>query len=187
MSNNQIVRSTRRGLSLATAAKTSLATASRQRQQGILICDVSGSMDARDAGGGRRRIDALRSIVEDLRSQSPAMQVIAFASSAQISPGLLPEPHGGTALHLALDLAAQIAGQTGRVVLVSDGEPDSESAALTAARPLPRLDVFYVGPEGGSGESFLRRLAAQCGGQYQATTLEQPQQIRQKIAGFLNG
>lgn len=187
MSSNQIVRSERRSLSLATAAKTTLAQAAGRRQQAILVCDVSGSMDTRDAGNGQRRIDALRAIVEDLRRQFPAMQVIAFASSAQVCPGPLPEPHGGTALHLALDLAMQIVNSQSRIILISDGEPDSESAALQSARHLPRLDVFYVGPEGGVGESFLRRLADQCGGQYQATTLNQPRQIQQKIAGLLAG
>jgi len=99
--------------------------------------------------------------------------LLAFASSPAWASAL-PEPGGGTALHLALDFARPAVKPESVVCLISDGLPDSTDAALEAARRFPaRLNVFYVGPEGGPGQRFLQELAAASGGQFRTCRLDQ--------------
>jgi len=169
VSSQQVAKA--RPRTLAEAAKATLAKA---EGQGLLICDVSGSMDMRDAPGGKRRIDALRDVVARLRQRFPALRVVAFSSQPMIASLALPEPSGSTALHLALDFAAPMARGMKAVCLISDGEPDDPALAMAAARRFGRrIEVFYVGPEGGHGARFLASLAAATGGQYQQATLGQ--------------
>lgn len=157
--------------SLAEVARQAI---SKAQNQGLLICDVSGSMDMNDAPGRKRRIDALREVVSQLRHRFPALRIVAFSSQPMLVSLALPEPGGNTALHLALDFAAPLARPNEAVCLITDGEPDDEAAALAAARRFGRrIEVFYVGPEGGRGQRFLSQLAAITGGAYQRATLGQ--------------
>jgi hypothetical protein len=126
----------------------------------IVLADVSSSMV--EAAGARTKIEVLR---EALATVPPA-RLIAFASTPIeiASPAALPAPSGGTALHLALDLAATM--RPARSLVVSDGEPDSEDAALEASERVPGvIDVLYCGPDSNRrAVAFLRRLArAGCG------------------------
>jgi len=162
-----------RGLTLSQAARQVMAAQAAIKNPAILICDVSGSMSEHDAPGHRRRIDALRDVVLQLRRDYPQIRLLAFASRPAWVVAL-PEPGGGTALHLALDFARPAVKTESVVCLISDGLPDSTDAALEAARRFPaRLNVFYVGPEGGLGQRFLQELAAASGGQFRTCRLDQ--------------
>lgn len=92
--------------------------------------------------GARRKIDILGDVLRPLLIEQPGVSVIAFHSYAEVLVGLesgrlvLPEPAGSTALHLALEAVAAQQPKRDRVVVLSDGEPDSEGAALAAARAL---------------------------------------------------
>ena len=53
-----------------------------------------------------------------------------------------------------------------RFIVISDGEPSSESEALNVAKTYKnKIDTIYVGPENGDGQEFLRKLAKASGGQ----------------------
>jgi hypothetical protein len=127
----------------------------------LILADVSSSMDER--AGSRRRIDILRDAVDTVLPQTPNGRLIAFHSiPSEVT--LLPEPQGGTALHLALQYAASLRPR--RTLVISDGEPDDEAAALAQAEKLTgTIDVIYVGDDSNhKAIAFMRKLArAGCG------------------------
>ena len=54
-----------------------------------------------------------------------------------------------------------------RFVIISDGEPNSREETLAAARLIQgKIDVVYVGAEGGEGRRFLEQLAKAGRGQF---------------------
>jgi Mg-chelatase subunit ChlD len=135
----------------------------------VVIVDTSGSMSEDDAPGGRSRYAAACAELATLQGNHPGkIGVIAFSTTVQFCPGGVP-PYfgGGTDLAAALDKARPVNGLCDLVV-ISDGHPDDESAALAAARRFTEshISTVYVGPEGGAGAHFLRRLAAASGGQH---------------------
>jgi Mg-chelatase subunit ChlD len=129
----------------------------------VLLCDVSASMD--ETAGRRRKIDILRDALADLAVLKA--QLVAFSTHAMpvARPQDLPEPDGGTALHHGLDAAARY--RPSRTVVISDGRPNSQRAALAAAERVPgRIDVVYCGPDSDIvAIDFMRRLARVGGGQ----------------------
>lgn len=140
-----------RPLSLAQRAAAALGRpAPPEPQKVCLLLDVSGSM-IDPSEPGVRKIDALRNIVRTLE----APLIYAFSRKCvRVSRETIPDPDGGTALHRAF---AQIkAHKITRAVLITDGLPDDEEAALLAASGLA-LDIFYVGPA--PKPAFLDRLA----------------------------
>jgi hypothetical protein len=130
----------------------------------VLLADCSSSMA--EAAGGRTKAAILREALDSVWPDCPGAVLIAFGSTAQAvgSPSELPSPAGGTALHLALEAAT--AHRPRRSVVISDGRPDSEDAALDAAAGLPGLiDVIYCGPDSdATALDFMRRLARTGGG-----------------------
>ena len=133
----------------------------------VIICDSSGSMAANDSRGNRSRYDVAVEELARLQNNNPGkVAVIAFSSSVQFVPsGVLPFMGGGTDLAGALKFSRQADVGTMRFIVISDGQPDSESDALVEAGKFKnRIDVIYVGPEGGSGQAFLNRLAKASGG-----------------------
>lgn len=158
------------GVARATPAETGRVAAFRRRLDPrpgrpiVILCDTSSSMD--DAAGSRRRIEVLREALDRVLPDCPSARIIAFGSTAAEVPSAsrLPEPAGGTALHLALDLAAKL--DPSQTLVMSDGQPDSESAAMAAAdRVAGRIDTIFCGPDSDrAGRDFMARLArAGCG------------------------
>ena len=135
----------------------------------VLLVDMSGSMGVHDARGGRSRYDAAEDELRTLQAQFPGkVAVIAFSDQAEFCPTGVPIRMGGnTNLAAALRFVKPVDGLA-RVIVISDGEPDSESEALSVARTFTsRIDVVYIGPEiGGSGREFLERLAKASGGTF---------------------
>jgi hypothetical protein len=135
----------------------------------VVLADVSSSMD--ESAGVRRKIDVLR---DALDASLGSATLIAFASLPTVitSPQDLPLPEGGTALHLALDAAA--AYRPARTLVISDGVPEDERAALAAADRLTgAIDVIYCGPDSARDAiAFLRQLARVGCGRYAATSLK---------------
>jgi len=140
-----------RPLSLAERAARALGRpAPSQPEKVCLLLDVSGSM-CDPAEPGIRKIDALRSVVRGLTA--PA--IYAFARICKrVTRETIPEPEGGTALHVAF--ARIKSHRFTRAVLVTDGLPDDEDAAIREAVSL-ELDILYVGPA--PKPDFLDRLA----------------------------
>jgi hypothetical protein len=99
------------------------------------------------------------------------------AAACRRPPGaaVLPEPNGGTALHLAL--ACAVGYQPGVTLVISDGQPDNEQHALAQAEQLSgRIDTLYIGPDGDrAAMDFMRRLARVGCGRDMRADLERPQ------------
>ncbi len=125
----------------------------------VILADVSSSMG--EAAGRRRKADLLADAIASAWPDLPGATLIAFGSTVSAVPGPsdLPPPSGGTALHLALDAAAAV--HPARTLVVSDGRPDSESAALASADRLAGvIDVIYCGPDSDAEAiAFMYRLA----------------------------
>lgn len=176
---------------LAASSKlSSLADLVRAKsERSMLAVDVSGSMEA-GLSTGERAIDALRKVVEGLREVNP-VPVVAFGLQ-DYSTGeyvevdiidVVPEPAGGTPMHLAIDFAR--AKGANHLIVVTDGIADSQSATLTAARNFGgKIDVFYVG-NGGPGADFAKKLAESTGGVANITDLLNPKMLQSKIMGLL--
>lgn len=137
----------------------------------LLIVDTSGSMDQRDAPGGRSRYQAACDELQALQRQMPGkIGVISFASNTAFCPGGVPtrDVGGGTDMVAALKFVKPADGLGIRFILISDGEPDDAAKTLAVARTFQtHIDVVYIGAETGcSGRDFLQRLAKASSGQY---------------------
>ena len=135
----------------------------------ILVVDMSGSMGANDAPGGISRYDAAEQELRQLQKQLPGkVAVVAFSNSPQFCPGGVPPRMGGSTDMGAALRFVHAADGCAQIVLISDGEPNSEAETLAVAREFAhKIDTVYIGPESGHyarGRSFLEKLAAATGG-----------------------
>lgn len=80
--------------------------------------------------------------------------------------GVPPFLSGGTDLAAALDYVHLLDGLC-EIVVISDGEPNSPDAVLQQAKRFTQsaISCVYIGPEGGSGQAFLAKLARASSGQ----------------------
>jgi Mg-chelatase subunit ChlD len=145
----------------------------------LILADVSGSMQG-------SKIKRLRSELRVLWPEIKA-RLMSFADRFQWheSPDHLPEPHGGTDLAGALELAATV--WPSEVIVISDGLPADEEAAIQAARMIPgTISVLFVGSDDDQrGLAFLRRLAAVGGGQFAHRDLAKNLSIAGEVRGML--
>ena len=105
-----------------------------EKDQIVVLADVSISMSARDGGSreGKTRFALLR---EALQSLPSGVKIVAFSDEAHVTTvEAIRLEEGCTALHKAIQLAATF--QPVRTVIVSDGEPDSEDEARKAVEEL---------------------------------------------------
>lgn len=125
----------------------------------ILLCDVSSSMNER--AGSKRKIDHLRAALDSVWSALPRASIYTFSSHVANAsdPSRIGEPSGGTALHMGLGTIAGL--RPARTIVISDGRPDDEVAALAAAEQLSgTIDVIYCGPDDDAQAiTFMRSLA----------------------------
>jgi Mg-chelatase subunit ChlD len=152
----------------------------------IIIVDTSGSMDQCDSRGGKSRYEVACEELRSLQASLPGkLAVISFSSDVLFCPNGVPFNYqGSTKLDKALKFAkvADVKGM--RFIVISDGEPDSESDALQVARTYKaRIDTIFVGPEGGHGQEFLKRLAKASGGQ--GVTAAQVKELSNTVAKLL--
>lgn len=156
----------------------------------VVLVDVSGSMDARDSRGGLSRYDVALQELAELQKRLPGkVAVIAFSDSTMFCPGGQPPLLGsGTNLAGALRFAkvADVPGM--RFVVISDGQPDDQGAALAVAATYKcRIDTIFTGPENdlSGGRAFLLELATASGGQ--SVTADRAQELAAKTATLLLG
>lgn len=88
----------------------------------------------------------------------------------------IPNVEGGTAMHLAFLKVKSLGIE--HVVLITDGQPDNETAALTASQGL-KVDVFYIGPD--PAPAFLSKLCMATGGQYGKASLEFVRELTSRV------
>lgn len=137
----------------------------------VLLADISDSMNDRDSGpAGPRRIDRLAKVLDYILTRVRVQRLICFNDMPVEVPLVgqvaLPEAGGSTALSVALEHVRGIQPRPERVILLSDGMPNSIELALDAARLLRPmvLDAYYVGPEAWQpGLDFMRAVSAACG------------------------
>ena len=133
----------------------------------VVLVDTSGSMHQNDSRGGKSRYDVACAELKNLQATLPGkLALLSFSSGVQFCPSGIPADLGEmTDLAKALNFAKMADVPKMRFIVISDGEPDSEDDALDAAKKFTnRIDTIFVGPEGGSGQSFLRKLAKASGG-----------------------
>lgn len=148
----------------------------------IIVVDVSGSMDTKDARGGQRRYNVACEELRSLQERLPGkVAVVAFSDAPSFIPsGVPPFLGGGTDLAAALRFV-QPADGTVDYVVISDGEPNDAEAAIAIAQTLTsRIDVVYVGPKSERrGAEFLQNLARAGGGRYR--TAEKAHELAQTV------
>lgn len=159
----------------------------RQRQTSagsavLILADVSTSMDG--LIGSKRKIEILREALSSIWPTAEETHLIGF-SSLPIhlpDPQSIPTPSGSTALHLAIESAKSFSPS--RTVIISDGRPDDEMAAIAATDTLTgQIDVIYCGPEDDTQAIlFLQRLARRTGGCCYTTP---PQGLLQSVRRLL--
>ena len=153
----------------------------------VVICDTSGSMGARDSRGGNSRYDQACYELATLQGSLPGkIGVITFSDAVMFCPNGTPLfLGGGTDLAAALKFAkvADVPGGM-RFIVISDGQPDDPSGALSIARKYHnRIDTIYCGPENGHGREFLDQLARASGGSH--VTAEKARELATSVQKLL--
>lgn len=146
----------------------------------VVICaDISGSMQG--AKIGRLRIE-LSKLWPEIKAR-----LIVFNYDAMWidGPEDLPMPEGGTNIAAALNLAATV--WPSEVIVISDGLPQNEQAALNSAARLPgTISVLFVGNDDDyKGAEFMRHLALVGGGMYAHRDLAKNLAIGDELRGML--
>lgn len=154
----------------------------------IILVDVSGSMGDEDSRNGKSRYEVAMEELKSLQQNLPGkIAVIGFSNAPKFEPsGIATFSGGGTNLTAALKFAKIADVPEMKFVLISDGQPDNETAALEVAKTYTNhIDVVYVGPESRpSGREFLQRLAAATGGK--AVTADRCLELGNEIKFLLN-
>lgn len=126
----------------------------------VIVADISGSMSG-------KKFERLKAGLAELVESVPGCKILAFNDLAVWveGPGSIPTPDGSTDLAQALEKAN--AAFPPRVVVISDGHPNNDVAALAAAERCPgQIDVRYIGPDDDRHAiAFMQRLAHMGGGQ----------------------
>lgn len=133
----------------------------------VVIVDTSASMGQHDAPGGISRYQAACDQLSTIQGQNPGkVAVISFSSWPAFCPNGTPDNlNGSTDMVEALKFVKPVDGTGTKIVLVSDGEPDSAEGTLNIAKTFQTaIDVIYIGREGGYGYQFLQQLAKLTGG-----------------------
>jgi uncharacterized protein YegL len=145
-------------------------------------------MGANDSTGGQSRYEVACKELSNLQNSMPGkIAVLSFSSDVQFCPSGIPTfLMGGTELDKALKFAKIADVGKVRFILISDGQPDDEQAAIAIARTYKnKIDVIFVGPETDrSAREFMRKLAACTGGQ--TVTAEKAKELSAKITYLLS-
>lgn len=171
---------------IATQSNTSIAESFLSADV-IILVDVSGSMDSKDARDNQKRYDVACQELARLQGELPGkIAVVAFSDHAEFAPGGVP-PYIGAETNLAGALQfVKAADGLVKFVVISDGMPDNEEKALAIARQFQsKIHTIYVGPEDdfGVGRRFLEKLAAASGGQF--TTSDRAHELADKTRRLL--
>jgi len=164
----------------------------------FLLIDCSGSMNEY-MRNGKKRIDGLRTVVEQVQSQKPTTMIAFGPRNADhidvFFTTTVPDPDGGTPLHRAIELART--NGAGRLLVISDGIPDLSQQCLEEAKSFGGpIDVVYVGDpddptqawtESRPAVQFMDELAKVTGGSKFDGDLSQPKALAGAVIGLLSG
>lgn len=186
MSNTQLVRGSLQDVAISN--RQSLAKAFMGAEALVLV-DISGSMTALDAQGGRSRFSVASDQLVRLQKEQPGkIAVIPWSSTAYFAPSGLPsEPCGGTDLVRALNFIKPADGCGLKIIVISDGEPNDEQRALNLASQFKsKIDTIYIGPENGYGREFLRKLSQVSGGVSVSQSVKEIQFLSQTVTKLIS-
>jgi len=155
----------------------------------IVMIDISASMRERDCQNGEMRHTVACDELRRLQRQIPGkLAIIEWATGHAFVPGGAPSSPDGWSTNMAgvLEFVKQ-ADDTGiKLILISDGEPDSEDTTLDIAQTFKsKIDTVYIGREGGRGADFLRKLSALTGGKSVNDTARGIVELSQTVARLL--
>jgi uncharacterized protein with von Willebrand factor type A (vWA) domain len=131
----------------------------------VVILDQSGSMDERDTRDGRSRFEVADDELAKIQAGYPGkVALVCFSDTPEFIFSGIPNRIGrGTDMAKALRFA-KIADGACQIVIVSDGEPDSERETLDVARTYDYpINTIYIGRDR-DGQRFLDELARATGG-----------------------
>lgn len=157
----------------------------------LVLFDRSDSMSDRDCLtdlGPEQRYTVARAQLQRLQAEAPGKWgIVQFNHFVDFVPGGVPDLPGGTTnIAAALEFIRPVDGAGVRIILISDGQPDNASAALDAARKFKtKIETVYIGPEGGEGAEFLRRLADLTGGVSVTQSVKHIPQLAATLKGLL--
>lgn len=133
----------------------------------VVLADVSLSMSGLVPSLGVSKWQEMRRALGVSLGERRDWRLYAFDDEVREAktPEALPRPRGTTDTALALHTAGTHNPE--QVLVVTDGYPDSQAAALEAAEALgwTRIDVLYIGPKELLGAVEFCRLLARNGGQ----------------------
>lgn len=133
----------------------------------IVIVDTSGSMSLTDETETTRYRRACKELEKVQATMPGKICVISFSGECMFCPSGIPWDYGcGTDLAKALKFAKIADVPDMRFIVISDGEPDDETAALNIARSYKNhIDTIYIGSKrDNGGQLFLEKLAKASGG-----------------------
>jgi hypothetical protein len=133
----------------------------------VLLLDTSGSMGY-DCKGRQTRLDVLRQAVEALDWQSFQMFTFDNLPRRITTPTALSYCAGGST-NLAMGLKEIAKLNPSQTIVISDGEPTDEKAAIAAAKELTgTISTVFIGDDGDKDAiAFMKKLASLgCGRTY---------------------
>ena len=156
----------------------------------IVLLDVSASMLVRDhdSASDTRYKRACNQLAK-LQSENPGKVALVCFDDQQTfeASGIARYPGASTDIAGALSFVHKADDCGIRFVLISDGEPNDETSALAEARKFKStIHTIYIGPEGGYGADFLRRLSALTGGQFSNSGVAGIGQLSQTVQNLLS-
>jgi hypothetical protein len=177
MSNELVRRNLETSLSLG-----SLSSLVKASETVMLLIDTSGSMSGSP-------VEKLREVVRNINPKAAGIPMIAFGGpyDAQCRfVDLVPDPDGGTPLHMAIPMAKEYGAN--RVVVISDGCPDlSEQCIIEAKAFGGKIDVVYIGAAGDAGSFFLDQLAQLTGGSRLEGDINKTKELSGQVMLLLEG
>lgn len=150
----------------------------KQKENKVLLLDISGSMDAHMHESNKTRWDVLKEVYERLGCP----RAFQFDDTCEEVSREVPlsRPRGGTAMDVAL-LHLKNTCDIKNIVIVTDGQPNNEDAALRAAQGM-QIDCIYIGPQ--PIPDFLNRLTGRTGGKFESIDITS---IGEASVGLLEG
>lgn len=162
----------------------------------LVICDVSPSMI--EPTGETTRIAKLKyylgKTIDGLEAQQSFHRLLAFSGSAVEVADLasLPDPAKGDGTNFQAALVEARRYCAKRIILISDGEPDTRNGARDALAEASRLKteihtIFCGNPKNKRAIDFLSRLASENSGVFEKVDFnsDSPRQIEQAFGKFL--
>lgn len=152
----------------------------------VVVADRSGSMDDPIGSLKMTKYEHLEVALNDIVKRYPKVKVLLFDDRVlEWDKAKLPPTGGNTNLAKALSHADKNF-KPKRTIIISDGLPDDEEAAIEAAQRMTgTIDTIYCGPDGHPAIDFLRSLSQDTGGTSFVWDGKMPGELASNIRGLI--